>query len=391
MTTRIEVSKELLNWIATKVRIDLLPNSTISQLNAWISGEKVPTFNQIEEVSKKTGIPLGYFFLETPPLEDLSLIDYRTVDSLELSNPSRNLVDTIHDMEQIQDWMRNQLTEDSSIPLQFVGAMQDENSVEIFAQYVRSILEIRLNWFEDTKTQEQSFNTIRSAISNAGILVMMNGIVGSNTHRPLSIDEFRAFALVDAYAPLIFINTNDSINGRLFSLLHEVAHIFIGENSLFNDRFSTAGRVRKKETLCNAVAAEILVPQKSFSDKWKEHMHEDDEQIIEELARYYKCGRTVIARKALDNNFIDYVIYNKTAKEAVEIYNERRQALKERGNSGGDFYNTLASRIDKRFLFTLANSVYTGKTMYSDAFRFTNTNRTTFTNLIKNVGVVNNA
>ena len=386
MTTRIEISKELLNWVVARVRVDLLPSSTANLINAWISGEKEPTFNQIEDVSKKTGIPLGYFFLETPPTEDLSLVDYRTVDSLELSNPSRNLIDTIHDMEQIQDWMRNCLIDEGSGPMHYVGAMREELSMVTFAQYVRSVLDIKLEWFEDTQTPEQSFNYIRSAISNAGILVMMNGIVGSNTHRPLSIDEFRGFALVDDYAPLIFINTNDSVNGRLFSLLHEVAHVFIGENSLFNDRYSTAGRVKKEETLCNAVAAEILVPQISFTAKWKEHAYEDKEIVIEDLARYYKCGITVIARKALDNHYIDSALYNRTAKMAVEKYNEKRKYLKERGNSGGDFYNTLASRIDKRFLFTLANSVYNGRTLYTDAFRFTNTNRTTFSNLINNVG-----
>ena len=87
---------------------------------------------------------------------------------------------------------------------------------------------------------------------------MMSGIVGNNTHRPLSIDEFRAFSVIDEYAPLIFINSNDSTNGKLFSLLHEFSHICIGENSLFNDRYSTGKKVRKVETLCNAVAAEVF-------------------------------------------------------------------------------------------------------------------------------------
>ena len=74
---------------------------------------------------------------------------------------------------------------------------------------------------------------------------MMSGIVGNNTHRPLDVEEFRALSVIDAYAPLIFINSNDSINGRLFSLLHEFSHICIGENSLFNDRYSTEKRLTK--------------------------------------------------------------------------------------------------------------------------------------------------
>ena len=387
MQTKVAVSKDILKWIVTKVQSDNLPSQIGKCLNEWLCGEKDPTFNQIEKISRATGIPLGYFFLQTPPVEDLSLVEYRTMDSLELRNPSRNLIDTMYDMEQIQDWMRSKLTTEGGTPSQIVGAMKNETSPERFAKYVRSALTIQLNWFEDARAAEPPFNIIRSAISNTGVTVMMSGIIGNNTHRPLNIDEFRAFALVDDYAPLIFINANDSINGRLFSLLHEFAHICIGENSLFNDRYSTAGRVKKVETLCNAVAAEILVPQEVFTIKWGERNQEDSEQKIEELAQYFKCGITVIARKALDNNFIDFATYQRIAQKAVRIFNEKRKAQKERGDGGGDYYKTAASRIDKRFLKMLKNSVNDGTTLYSDAFRLTNTNRTTFAKLTQNVEV----
>ena len=91
-----------------------------SQLN----GEKEPTFNQVEKVSKATGIPLGYFFLQTPPIEDLSIVEYRTIDSIELKNPSRNLIDTLHDMDQVQTWMHEYLVSEVNSPLAFVGGLK---------------------------------------------------------------------------------------------------------------------------------------------------------------------------------------------------------------------------------------------------------------------------
>ncbi len=387
MQANVNVSTELLHWVVAHIRMDLLPGKITEYLNTWISGKKTPTFNQIETVSKATGIPLGYFFLQTPPIENLALVDYRTIDSVELNNPSRDLINTMHDMEQVQDWMRNQLVSEDTAPAEFVGAMKNESSPKIFAQYIRDILELRINWFEASRTVEQSFRTIRTAISNAGITVMMSGIVENNTRRPLDIDEFRAFALVDEYAPLIFINANDSINGRLFSLLHEVAHICIGENSLFNDRYSVAGQIRKTETLCNAVAAELLVPQAVFLPAWGKTLeNESAEQAVENLAQHFKCGTTVIARRALDNGEIDASLYQKIARNAVQIYNEKRKLQKERGEGGGDYIQTLAGRIDHRFLRMLAGSVNDGKTLFSDAFRLTNTNRSTFTELIHKVG-----
>ena len=227
-----------------------------------------PTFNQHEQVSKALGIPFGYFFLQTPPNEDLSIVEYRTIDSIALTKPSRNLIDTLHDMEQIQDWMHNYLLSIESDKLQFVGAINNKTDSMDIAKYIRQLLGIQIDWFKSTKTADESFSILRNAMSNAGVIVMMSGIVENNTHRPLQIDEFRAFALVNEYAPLIFINSNDSVNGKLFSLLHEFVHICLGENSLFNDRYSTSQKVDKTEVICNVVAAEILVPIDLFTKEW---------------------------------------------------------------------------------------------------------------------------
>ena len=383
----VSIAPEMLNWVIAHIQTNSLPKQIIEYLNAWISGQKKPTFNQIEKVSKATGIPLGYFFLEQPPKEDISFVEYRTVDSIQLENPSRNLIDIMHDMDRIQEWMHDYLFSTGSATIEYVGALQKEQSYEIFAQYMRRLLGLQTDWYKQSKNAEDSFAIIRKAISNKGTIVMMSGIVGNNTHRPLSIDEFRAFSITDDYAPLIFINSNDSVNGRLFSLLHEFAHICIGENSLFNDRYSTGKKVKKAETLCNAVAAEILVPQKSFIQEWNAAIqHDEQEQVVNTLARNFKCGVTVIARKAYDNGFIEYDLYSKISKLAVQMYNDHRKRMKERGESGGDYYRTAASRIDQRFFRLLISSVYEGKTLYSDAFRPTNTNRSTFTNLVESVG-----
>lgn len=387
MQVSVNLSEEILRWVIEHVQMDTLPSTIVEYLNLWMSGTKSPTFNQIEKVSKATGIPLGYFFLQTPPQEDLSLVSYRTIDSVELENPSRNLIDTMHDMEQIQLWMRDQLISDAATTLQYVGSIKSNGSVATFAKSMRKWLGLNIDWYKKARTVEEAFSIIRTAISNAGTLVMLSGIVGNNTHRALDINEFRAFAMVDEYAPLIFINSNDSVNGKLFSLLHEMAHVFLGESSLFNDRFSTAGKVSRTETLCNAVAAEILVPQQAFVTAWADAIIElDAEQAIEELAHDFKCGITVIARRAYDNHFIEYELYQAIAQRAVQYYNDSRRRKKERGEQGGDFYRTAASRIDRRFFGMLVNSVQAGKTLYSDAFRLTNTNRTTFATLASSVG-----
>ena len=382
MQTRIDISDAVLQWVVRKTQFGTLPPQKADQLSKWVSGEKKPTFNQIEQFSRAAGIPLGYFFLQQPPHEDVPLMEYRTVNSVSFSQPSRSLIATIHEMEMVQDWTRDYMIAEGITPPACVGVFKSRDDAAGCAATVREILGLSENWFEKHKSAEDSYRFLRNAISNASVLVMMNGIVGNNTHKPLDIAEFRAFAMIDEYAPLIFINTNDSENGKLFSLIHEFAHVCMGESDFFNDRSSSATTVRPVEVLCNAVAAEILVPQNLFLAKWNECMQNyDEETAVQVLSGFFKCGTTVIARRALDNGKISREVYRKIAKAAIEQYNETRRRNKEEGEGGGDFYRTKFSKIDKRFFGMLTNSVLEGRTQYTDAFRLTSTNRGTFEKL----------
>ncbi len=384
MKVNVSITPTIINWIISQIQMSELSKEVTDNLQAWKNGDKTPTFNQIENASKATGIPLGYFFLQTPPVEDVSLIEHRTMDSISLKNPSRNLLNTIHDMEMIQDWMREQLISDGFDPLDYVGKFKtNDNKID---QSVRTILDIDIDWYKKV-TDVDPFSYIRNKMSNSGVIVMVNGVVGSNTHRPLNVNEFRAFTLIDKYAPLVFINSNDSNGAKLFSLLHEFAHICLGENSLFNDRYSTGEKVSKIETICNAIAAEIIVPQQLFAKEWNTAISGNTEkQAISKLASKFKCGTMVVARKALDNGLITFGLYKEISQLAVKNYNEQRK----KKSAGGNYYNTLSSKIDKRFLSKLAASVAEGKTLYVDAYRFTNTNRNTFDKLIKQGGIKNN-
>ncbi len=382
MKTAVNVSPEIIDWVIGSIQHENPEELKI--LIKWQSGRKTPTFNQIQEMSKAINIPLGYFFLEKPPKEDLSFLEYRTVDSIQVERPSRNLLDTIHDMENIRDWMRDYQIAIDAAPLAFVGAAKDIWDAQTIAAMIRDTLRIPLDWFRESENSWDSFKRIRTCAENCGIIIMLNGIVGNNTHRKLDIESFRAFMLLDEYAPLIFINTNDSKNGKLFSLFHEIAHIWLGIDDFYNDRYGSASKVSPKETLCNAVAAELLVPQSIFIDEWNNPQDSlDINSKIPSLATNFRCGTVVIARKALINRLSTQNQYDVIVQNAIENYLKAQTS--ESNSGGGNFYRTMATRIDKRFLNALANSVYEGKTQYTDAFRLTNTNLKTFVSLVERV------
>ena len=380
----VNIQPEIISWALSQTQKEKLGDTLMNNIIQWLNGTKTPTFKQIEDFSKKANIPLGYFFLQTPPVEQMELLEYRTVDSIQLVNPSRNLIDTVHEMENIQDWMKDYRQEVGFEELPLVGCMKDTRNVQLVVDRIRKDLELDIKWYEKCKDSREAFGFIRRQLEICGTIVMMNGVVGKNTHRALDINEFRAFAMVDEWAPLIFINAADSNGARLFSLLHETAHIWLGIDDLYNDRHNSISGVSDVETMCNAVAGELIVPKQVFLNRWDDSA--DIYTVITELAGYFRCGESVIARKAFDCKKITQDVYNKVVQTAIDNYNQMRENRESSG--GGNYYNTMGSRLDGHFVKALCESINMGRTSYTEAYRLTNTSRKTFSEVAKQFGGV---
>ena len=380
----VPVHAPVIDWIVQNIREDQIAPNVLNQLNAWKTGEKQPTLKQLEAMSKKTHIPFGYFLLQTPPDEDIALAEYRTVGSKKRQKPSRELIDILDQMTAIQDWMRDDLKREQSDALPLVGSCSLHDSATKIAQRIRDALALRTNWYRKESSAEANFNRIRNMLTQHGVLVFTGGKIGANTHRPLDIREFRAFTLVDAYAPLIFINTTDTANGRLFSLLHETVHVWLGENSLFNNPEWSDERVSLLEQKCNAVAAELLVPAAEFPNVWDVSIPVED--MTERAARHFRCSEAVILRRAYEMKRIPRDVYGRMLVLQKEQW-ERIKAHKKK-TGGGDFYKTLLSNLDHRFLAALERSVIQGNTQDTDAYRLTATNRRTYSGTLERMGDV---
>ena len=177
MRYNIDISDDILKWVVSSINPDNTNPDILDTLISWRNKTKVPTYNQILDISRATGIPLGYFFLKTPPKEDLSFVNYRTVKSIELENPSRELKTIMLDMELIQDWLHSQLISDGEDKNCYVNSLKDIEDVIEIATTIRKELNISENWYKTIKNSEEAFKFLRNAISNSGIAVMVNGIV----------------------------------------------------------------------------------------------------------------------------------------------------------------------------------------------------------------------
>lgn len=369
----VELNPNILEWVLNSMPNDSHDSPTFQTVKQWLDGVKKPTFNQVEDISSKTHIPFGYFFLEKPPVEHLEIVEFRTVDSLELEKPSRDLIDTIDAMVDVQDWMSDYLKNNEFEKVPFIGKYKGSTNYNVIVDDIRATLQLEIDWFRKCRDSAGTFNYLKKRLSKAGVIVNQNSLVGNNTHRVLDYREFRAFTLIDEYAPLIFINASDYKNAKVFSLMHEAAHLWLGVDSLFNLPSNNDSIVNRVEQICNAVAAEILVPSELLKDAW--NPFELLTKQIDRLSKYFRVSRSVVLRKALDNKLIGKETYDK------EIGNIESIVKKKSGKSNPDYNVVLASKWDPRFVVSLFDAASVGQMPYNDLYSLTGTNSNTFSKL----------
>lgn len=361
--SRIAIKESILRWALDRSKQsirDLLPK--FPRLNDWADGIAAPTLRQLEALASATRTPLGYFFLNEPPREPLPIPYFRTTGDDVPSEPSPGLLDTIYAMQRRQDWMREFMTQENREPLQFVNCAKITEPPERLARKLRQIMGFADDWAAAVPNWTEALQKLRLAGERAGIMVVVNGIVGNNTHRKLDPGEFRGFVLVDKYAPLVFLNGADGKAAQMFTLAHELAHILFGSSAAFDLR-QMAPAQDATERACNRVAAEFLVPAEQLKAAWRQAQRVSDHWQF--LARRFKVSEIVAARRALDMNLIH-------RDEFVTFYENYLSAerKKPRG-SGGDYYLNQDVRVGELFGTTVAQAVREGKLLYTEAYELT--------------------
>ncbi|MDQ1502575.1 MAG: hypothetical protein QOD57_302, partial [Actinomycetota bacterium] len=258
VVVRVEVAPAVIRWAKGRSGVD---DSTLrrrfSKLDDWEQGRLSPTLKQLEDFARATHTPVGFLFLPEPPNEQVPIPDYRTMADVGVPQPTADLLDTIFQCQQRQEWYRSFAEVNQETPIPFVGSLSTAAPIEEAAATIRSTLEFDVEQRGPTFTE--ALRRLAEEAESRGILVMVNGVVGTNTHRKLNPREFRGFALVDPLAPLVFVNGADTKAAQVFTLAHELAHIWLGDTAL-SDADLTVLPSRAAERWCNEVAAEFLVP-----------------------------------------------------------------------------------------------------------------------------------
>lgn len=378
---RVAVSPRMLHWARERsgvewadlvVRFPMLPQ--------WEREERQPTLKQLESFARATFTPIGYLFLPEPIPEPVPIPDFRTMGDRPVRRPTPNLLDTIYLCQQRQAWYREHAREQGLRPLPFVGSLHLETPIEDAANRIRSWLHFNVEERAECRTWEEALRQFIAQADDAGVMVMCSGVVGSNNRRGLDPGEFRGFALVDDLAPLIFVNGADTKAAQMFTLAHELAHLWVGQTAL-SDASARELRGNAVEQWCNRVAAELLVPMGALTAALARL--DDVDTAMRQLARQFKVSTLVILRRLFDARRIAPDEYWRLYQAELE----RLLAL-QRASEGGNFYLSQAARVSKRFARALVTSTLEGHTLYRDAMRMVGVARIeTLHELGRSVGV----
>lgn len=356
--THALVNPSLMSWSRLRAGLtaaDLaksLPVKTAKILE-WEAGASRPTFRQAQQWANLAHVPFGFLFLRAPPQDVLALPDLRTVGGAAPVQASVDLLDMVRDVMRKQAWYLDYLKEQEQAPLSFVAKFTAASAVTDIVADIRNTLDT--DSIPAQPNSEEYLGQLVNAAESAGILVMRSGMVGANTRRKLDVGEFRGFAISDQLAPVIFINIADAPNARVFTLVHELAHLWIGSSGVSS--VSPLNK-RREEVLCNAVAGEFLVPEPLFIRAWR--ATEDWRATLPELSAMFHVSRLVVARRACDLGLVSAAAYS-------AYYRAELQAFQQKKSSGGSFYRSAGTRNSKRFSRAVLSEALSGRLLLRDA------------------------
>jgi Zn-dependent peptidase ImmA (M78 family) len=385
MRVRVEVPPNLLEW--ARARSGIAPEDwdrRFPRFEAWLAGDTAPTLKQLEDFARKSHTPVGFFFLDEPPVEPVPIPDFRTVGDRTLDAGEvvpADLLDVVYTCQARQEWYRDHQLLNGEAPLGFTGTATTVTPSAETASMMREVL----GWDAEARARCRSWDDaltrLRESAEAAGVLVMISGIVGSDTRRKLDPGEFRGFALADPYAALVFVNGADSKAAQVFTLAHELAHLWLGETAL-SDLDPASFRTNPVERWCNLVAAELLVPMEEFRVAFDLSANMRDQ--LQPLAERFRVSTQVILGRIREAGYLSWDEY----LQELGIERERVEAIAAERGGGGNYYNTKPVQVGKRFARAIVASAMEGRTSYTEAFRLLGVKKaSTFEGLADRLGV----
>ena len=334
--------------------------AAIDRLAALERGEAFPSRPMLAKMAKQYRRPLLTFYLSAPPRKGERGRDFRTLPAGE-SDVAEALLDAlIRDVRARQSMVRALLEdEEEAEPLSFVGSASMADGTAAVLASIRNTLPITLDAFRLAHSPEDAFAKLRASAEAAGNFVLLIGNLGSH-HTAIDPQTFRGFALADKVAPFAVINDQDAPSAWSFTLLHELAHIWLGETGVSG---SFAGRAI--ERFCNQVASEFLLPEEELREL-AVHDVADLEMLqarISNFAGVRHLSSSMVAYKLYQAGRIEHDAWSRLSaffrKKWLQSRAERRARARE-SEGGPSYYVVRRHRVGAALLSLVRRAMADG-------------------------------
>ncbi len=346
--------------------------SSILRLERWEKGIDTPTFPQLQKLAKAYRRPILTFFLSTPPKKEVHLLDFRTFGNkeTEINTFEAEFSALVRQSEAIQKSVREILQESNKEPLSFVGTITLHSDPVAVAHNIRDTLNCDFTNQKKIRTVPSLFSFIRNKSEEKGIYVMVQGNLGSR-HTNMSSNVFRGFTISDKLAPFIIINPNDTKTANVFTLVHELCHVWLGDTGVSNWNSLNIQEPKptiQNEQFCDRVAAEFLVPKADLLKQWETlTIGYEADVVIKRIARQFKVSPIVIARRLLEFNKISpeayWAWYDDYQNEWITI----KEELKSKETEPPSYRIRTRTKLGNALINTVIDATREGKISELDA------------------------
>ncbi len=346
-----ETSKMSIAEVALKMKVKE------ESVELWETGEKYPTIKQLEKLSKIFRRPISVFYLPEPPDDFQTLRDFRK--NTNKKEYSTALTFFLRDIQSKQIWLSDFFKENGEDELDFIGKFNIHSNVQEIASNIKKTLEI-----DETPNEQNLLKYWIDKIESKRIFVSLS----SNVHSHLKIDvnEVKGFAITDKFAPFIYVNSGDTKNSQLFTLIHELVHLWVNSSgvSAFDIiDFRSPKEINKYdpiEIFCNKVTAEILMPSTEVTNFIQQNKLKNiNSDTVERMAKHFKVSSFAMSVRLLNLKIIPKKDFNKFISIFKEKYEEylENQSKKEK-QKGGPSYYVLQIRKNSKAFTTYIYSYY---------------------------------
>ena len=337
VSIKAPINGAVLRW--ARESIGIAPERAAKRANVatdiykkWESGEDVPSMPRLRKLANLFKRPLPVFFLphlpQSPPLPkdfrkpaviikqplgEASLMAVRKARWYQ-TVAKELMVDLGYQVRSLK------VPELKSIPL--ADIINDIRKLDIHKQ-----MSWENNW--------EALKRWRMYLEEQGIFVFQF---------PMPVEESRGFSLVrEEHPPVIVISSQDSPNGRIFTLFHEYCHILLEDSALCIPSEAIDIGQRDVEKFCNEFAGNFLVPTRHLKESIKESQFSKIEDIITVLSKKFIVSQFVILRRLYSEKEIDY-------KDYQRLFKELQKGVKKVESAGGNFYKNQYAEKGKRFI-----------------------------------------